>query len=259
MVDIEARAHRNFSDWLRWTVNSEPGAETIEASGIVAIAGLIDFPTSRAAIRTDRSLPPKEWAATVGTFFSERGKTAAVHARIGADDDLTAELAELGFREWTTTPEMVCDIAPDARDAPTGFSVRLAATPADIAAYANIAAEAFAHLHLPRDSTLDAVDRPDAYLAGNSVVALAELDGVPVAGAHVLLHTENRSAYVAWVSCADSARGHGLGDRVTRAVTREAFRRGADLVTLEASQFGEHTYARMGYREIYRYRMLLRL
>ena len=30
-------------------------------------------------------------------------------------------------------------------------------------------------------------------------------------------------------------------------------------MTLEASQFGEHTYARMGYREIYRYRMLLRL
>jgi len=43
------------------------------------------------------------------------------------------------------------------------------------------------------------------------------------------------------------------------AVTNEAFRRGADLVTLEASSFGEHTYARMGYREIYRYRMLIRL
>ena len=64
---------------------------------------------------------------------------------------------------------------------------------------------------------------------------------------------------MAWVSCADAARGRGLGDTVTRAVTNEAFRRGADLVTLEASPFGEHTYARMGYREIYRYRMLLRV
>lgn len=259
MADIDARAHANFCDWLRWTVNDEPGAETIDASGIVAIAGPVDFPTSRAAIRTDRSLPVKEWAETVGTFFSERGKTACVHARIGPDDDLTTELLELGFREWTTTPEMVCDVAPGDRDAPVDISVRLAESPADISAYANIAAEAFAHLHLPRDSTLDAVDRPAAYLAANSVVALAELDGVPVAGAHVLLYTENRSAYVAWVSCADAARGRGLGDIVTRAVTREAFRRGADLVTLEASPFGEHTYARMGYREIYRYRMLLRL
>ena len=34
---------------------------------------------------------------------------------------------------------------------------------------------------------------------------------------------------------------------------------GAPLVTLEASEFGEHTYARMGYREIYRYRVLIRV
>ena len=66
-------------------------------------------------------------------------------------------------------------------------------------------------------------------------------------------------AYVAWVACADAARGRGLGDTVTRAITNEAFRRGADLVTLEASSFGEHTYARMGYRELYRYRMLIRV
>ena len=79
-----------------------------------------------------------------------------------------------------------------------------------------------------------------------------------VAGAQVVLFADGRG-YVAWVSCADAARGRGLGDTVTRAVTNEAFRRGADLVTLEASQFGEHTYARMGYREIYRYRMLIKV
>ena len=64
---------------------------------------------------------------------------------------------------------------------------------------------------------------------------------------------------MSWVACADAARGRGLGDTVTRAVTNEAFARGANLVTLEASHFGEHTYTRMGYRELYRYRMLLRL
>ena len=69
----------------------------------------------------------------------------------------------------------------------------------------------------------------------------------------------SRSAYVGWVACADEGRGRGLGDVVTRRVTNEAFERGAQLVTLEASKFGEHTYARMGYREIYRYRMLIRL
>ena len=106
---------------------------------------------------------------------------------------------------------------------------------------------------------LAGVDHPDAFLAEDCVVSLAEIDGEPVAGAEVLLFDNGRAGYVGWVSCADAARGRGLGDTVTRAVTNEAVRRGADLVTLEASPFGEHTYARMGYREIYRYRLLLRL
>jgi len=258
MADVGQRAHGNFADWIRWIAESEAGAERIDEAGVLAIAGTVDFPTSRTSLRTDCSLPAPAWAETVGTFFSTRGKTACVHARIGADDDLTSALLERGFREWSTTPEMVCEKAPAARDAPPGITVRMADSAADIAAYAHVAAEAFAHLHLPRECSLAAVNRPEAYLAADSAVALAELDGVVVAGAHALFYPEHRSAYVAWVSWADSARGRGLGDTVTRTVTRDAFARGADLVTLEASAFGEHTYARMGYREIYRYRMLLR-
>jgi len=70
---------------------------------------------------------------------------------------------------------------------------------------------------------------------------------------------DDPAGYVGWVACVDEARGRGLGDVVTRAVTNEAFARGAPLVTLEASEFGEHTYARMGYREVYRYRVLIRV
>jgi ribosomal protein S18 acetylase RimI-like enzyme len=68
-----------------------------------------------------------------------------------------------------------------------------------------------------------------------------------------------REGYVGWVACLDDARGNGLGDVVTRRVTNEAFDRGAPIVTLEASHFGEHTYARMGYRELYRYAVLIKL
>ena len=60
------------------------------------------------------------------------------------------------------------------------------------------------------------------------MVALAEIDGEPVAGAQVLLFDDGTAAATsAWVSCTDAARGRGLGDTVTRAVTNEAFRRGA--------------------------------
>ena len=111
---------------------------------------------------------------------------------------------------------------------------------------------------LPEDIALGAVDHPDAFLADDCMVALAEIDGDAGRGrAGRAVRRRRERVRRAGSSCADAARGRGLGDTVTRAVTNEAFRRGADLVTLEASQFGEHTYARMGYREIYRYRMLL--
>ena len=258
MGSIEERAHRNFCDYTRWLARLHEEAALIDESGVVAIAGPTDFPTARTALRSDPTLSVEKWADVVDPFFAERGKFASVYARVGLDDDLTEQLLARGYREWSTSPEMVCDHALDAREPAAGVSVRLASTPADISAYARIAAEAFAHLHVPEDAAIDGVDHPDAMLAGDCIVALAEIDGTPVAGAQAVVFADRAGAYVAWVSCLDAARGRGLGDTVTRAVTNEAFARGASLVSLEASQYGEHTYARMGYREIYRYRMLIR-
>jgi ribosomal protein S18 acetylase RimI-like enzyme len=254
---VEERAHESLCDWTRWCSRLDPGTVALDESGIVAFAASTDFPTARQAIRSGRALPAGEWAERVTEFFSARGNNACVYTRVGADDDITAQLLERGFVELTTTPEMICEHELEKRDPAAGVTVRLAESPADVSAYARVAAEAFAHLMLPTSVTLDAIDHPDAYLGDDCMVSLAEIDGAVVAGAQAVLFADRR-AYVAWVSCADGARGEGLGDTVTRAVTNEAFRRGADLVTLEASQFGEHTYARMGYREAYRYRMLLK-
>lgn len=258
MESVEERAHQNLCDYTRWIATLHADTAVLDESGIVAIAGPTDFPTARTALRQDRMLPAEKWVDTVDRFFAERGRFASVYARVEADDDITEHLLAHGYFEWSTSPEMVCDHVLGAREPTTGVTVRLASTPADISAYARIAAEAFAHLHVPEHATLDGVDHPDALLAEDCIVALAEIDAEPVAGAQVVRFADRAAAYVAWVSCTDAARGRGLGDTVTRAVTNEAFARGANLVSLEASSFGEHTYERMGYREIYRYRMLIR-
>jgi ribosomal protein S18 acetylase RimI-like enzyme len=259
---VEERAHRSLCDYTRWNGRLHGRDALLDDSGIVAVAAKIDFPSGRNAVRSDRSLPAQRWVDIVDGFFAGKGRTACVYARQGADDDITEQLLTRGFREWSTSPEMVCDHPLDPRDPPPGVTLRWADSPTDITAYAHIAAEAFAHLYVSEAAALDGIDHPAEFLAHDCVVALAEIDGVPVAGAQVVLAGEgagnNAAGYVAWVSCADAARGRGLGDTVTRAVTNEAFRRGAGIVTLEASQFGEHTYARMGYRELYRYRMLIR-
>ncbi len=231
----------------------------MDRDGLVAAIGPTDFPTGRQAIRLNNELDPATWAATVNDLFAAHGKTGCVFARVGADDAVRDELVERGFQEWAQTPEMVCDRPLEAKRPAADITVRFAETADDVAAYARIAGRAFTHLSVPEAVTRDAIDNPDVLLRPDCVVALAELDGSPVAGALVVLFDNDSSGYVGWVACLDEARGQGLGDVVTRAVTNEAFARGASLVTLEASQFGEHTYARMGYREIYRYRILIRL
>lgn len=256
MDDVDALAHRNLGDFTRFVTRLEPGSTVFEQHGVIAASGPGSFPTARQGIRADASTPGTEAAAAIAEFYDANGGTGTAFARVGIDDDFTDALATHGFQEWAQTPEMVCDraLAPS-----TGVDVLFATTPEDVAAYARIAGEAFKHLAIPAEITRKTLDNPDAVLQPEVAVSLASVDGEPAAGAMVVLLGEEPLGYVAWVSCTDAARGHGLGDVVTRAVTNEAFARGATMCTLEASQFGEHTYARMGYREIYRYRIMIRI
>jgi ribosomal protein S18 acetylase RimI-like enzyme len=258
-VDVAELAHRNLCDFTRFHARLAPVSAVFDGSGIVAVAAPVDFPSARTAVRSDPSVPAQVCSDALVEFFDEHGKTGCAFARVGADDDLNEELTKRGFREWAQTPEMICEQRLVGREPGEGVSVRLATTARDVAAYAAIAGKAFTHLATPEEVTRHEVDNPDVMLGSDCAIALADLDGTPVAGAMVVLFGPEPLGYVGWVACLDEARGRGLGDAVTRAVTNEAFDRGARLVTLEASQFGESTYARMGYREIYRYRILIRL
>jgi GNAT superfamily N-acetyltransferase len=259
MMDVGERAHQNLCDFVRFQARLDTGSELLDDAGVVAYAGSVDFPSTRSAIRSDASLEATAWVDALTAFLDARGKAGCVFARVGADDDLHAELTARNFHEWARSPEMICDHPLETRVPPEGVSVRLATSPADVTAYATIAGQAFTHLAIPEAVTSDEIDNPEVVLGSDCVVALAEVDGAPVAGALVALFGDEPVGYVGWVACLDAARGRGLGDVVTRAVTNEAFTRGAPLVTLEASPFGESTYARMGYREIYRYRVLIRV
>jgi GNAT superfamily N-acetyltransferase len=258
MTDVAERAHENLCDFFRFQARLDPESETLDEAGVVAVAGSVDFPSARIAIRTTPAFAAPAWADAASAFFDARGKSSCVFTRVGADDDLSEVLTARNYQEWSQSPEMVCERPLEAREPPAGVTVRFASSAADVAAYASIAGKAFTHLSMPEDLTRAAMDNPDVWLRPDCAIALAEVDGAPVAGASVALFGREPAGYVGWVACLDEARGRGLGDVVTRAVTNEAFTRGASVVTLEASKFGESTYARMGYREIYRYRLLIR-
>jgi hypothetical protein len=246
-------AHRNLADFTRFVAGLEHGAVVLDRGGVVAAAGPGEFPTARQAVRTEAG-DTEAQADAIAAFYDAHGRSGTVFARVDADDDFTEALTARGFNEWAQTPEMICDTLLEPRG-----DAWFATSAADIAAYARIAGEAFTHLMIPAEVTQSTLDNPERMLQPDVLVALASLDGEPVAGAMAALLGPEPLAYVGWVSCTDGARGNGLGDVVTRALTNEAFTRGATMCTLEASQFGEHTYARMGYREIYRYRIMIRV
>jgi ribosomal protein S18 acetylase RimI-like enzyme len=252
VTDTSSLAHRNLADFTRFVGGLERGAAVLDEGGVVAAAGPGSFPTARQAVRL--AGPAAAAADAIVAFYDAHGRSGTVFTRVGDDDDLTDALKTHGFNEWAQTPEMVCEQTLEPRG-----DAWFATTADDIAAYARIAGEAFTHLMIPAEVTQATLDNPDRMLQRDVIVAIASRDGEPVAGAMAALCGPEPLAYVGWVSCADSARGHGLGDVVTRALTNEAFARGATMCTLEASQFGEHTYARMGYREIYRYRIMIRV
>jgi hypothetical protein len=258
-ASIDERAHRNLADFVRWMRILDPRADLLDAHGVVAVATRTDWPSDRLAVRSTPELAAGEWVDRVDAFLGARGKTACVFARVGEDDDIADDLIARGYVEYARSPEMVCDRALPPRDPADGTALRLAQSPADIAAYAAIAAAAFTDLGILEEPLRSLLDNPAALLQPEVAVALAELDGRPVAGAMSVLLGDEPNGYVGWVSCLRDGRGRQLGDLVTRLVTNEAFARGAAIVTLEASRFGEGTYARMGYKERYRYRMMIKV
>jgi ribosomal protein S18 acetylase RimI-like enzyme len=267
VATLEQRAHANLADFTRLLGRLQPKAEMLDQRGVVAVRGRDDFPSARMALRADDDISADDFASAIDQFLLAEGKTACVSSRVGADDDLTTKLLDAGFQEYGQTPEMVCESRLGDQDPGDGVTVRLATAPEDVRAYAHIAGSAFRHLGMPEEITAATINNADVMLEPEVAIAIAEVDGRPVAGACSILFgtdpTETsrpmKTGYVGWVACLDEARGRGLGDVVTRRVTNEAFDRGATLLTLEASRFGESTYARMGYRELYRYRLLIKI
>lgn len=262
MPDESAIAHQNLVDFGRFSATTNPDTEVLDEHDLLAVAGAVDFPAFRQAVPTtaDAVADPADWAGRAEDFLLSRGKTGIVFARVGIDDALADVLLGRGFVEWSTSPEMVCTALapPTERGLPDGFTVRLARSADDIAAYAAVAANAFTALGFVEEPTRAWLDRPDVLLAPQVVIAVGEREGRIAAGAMVVLFDGGR-AYTAWVATLELVRGSGLGEAVTRRVTAEAFARGATMVSLEASPFGAPIYRRMGYRDLYDYRMLIKL
>lgn len=252
-AELARLAHLNFAAFGRDSTMWSRSGRLLEAEGVLLAAGGSDFPVlCNAAARLDDRVPAAEVLDRADAWFGELGRGYTVMTRdLPVDADLAAEAERRGLLAVVTPPEMICRQRLPERELPTGVELRWVRDEAGIAEFVAVTAGAYASLGMPPEVVPAMIEPGPLVLEPHIHTVVAHLDGEPVAAAQTLL--SHGIAGVYWVGTLEAARGKGLGEAVTRAVTNRAFDRGALANSLQASPMGEPLYPRMGYETIYRY------
>jgi len=252
--------HLNLMEFSR-EMTRWGGGRVEERDGVLLYASGSTMPVLvNGAFRLFDHVEPDSVIKLADGFFRGVGRGYSVMARdTGDGDDLRAACDAAGLTVFGAGgPQMVCRTRLADVAGGDGVEIRPVTTSVGVSDFASVNSRAYATYGMPEEVASAVLSRPERLLAAPNVYSVvAYLDGDPVAAAQTML--SHGIAGVYWVGTIDEARGRGLGEAVTRAVTNEAFDRGATANSLQASPMGEPIYRRMGYEELYRYTTYTRL
>jgi GNAT superfamily N-acetyltransferase len=241
--------HRNLMEVNSWMADA-PGGALHSADGELFFAGPSELPFLNGVMREDPGRDPEELLERARSFFFERGRGFVAFAWPGDTELEGSALAGGMFPVLDRYPEMVCrralDILPG--DLRTVESLR------DAESYWTICDGAYPSLGFPEGLFGDSFAPQDLLEEARVRAYLAYEDGLPVACASVWL--AGGVGMVGWVAALPQARGKGLAAACTVHATNGAFELGADVASLQASHMGEELYRRLGYEELFSYRLL---
>lgn len=253
--EVAARCHANCIEYAREGARrAGPSGALLEAGGLLVFATASDFPVlANGAFRLDPTVAADEVIERADAWFAERGRGWSL-GTTGWDDgdqDLIDAALGRGLVTVTDQPAMVCRERLADAVPPDGIELRTLTSDDDARAFVAMAARAYTSLGLPEE-VITTMAGPPPWVSTPNLVTVGAFDGDDlVSGAQVLFSHGIAGVYC--VGTAESARGRGLAELVTRTVTNFGFDGGAPLVTLQASPMGEPIYRRMGYRDLYRY------
>jgi GNAT superfamily N-acetyltransferase len=251
--------HLNVVEFTREDTRWQSAHEIVERDGVLLFAGSSDFLAfCNGMRRVDHSVPGTDAVAMAQEFFAARRRGFSVWTRtVPEDDDLVAATEAAGLMVFgeDRAPQMICRTRLDDAELPEGVTIDRVGGPADLAHFARINGEAYTVYGMPAEASASHFDGPRALASPNAYAVLARLDGEPVGA--TLLHESHGIAGVYWVATLEPARGRGIAAALVRHVTNIGFDRGAANVQLQASTMGEPIYRRLGYDELYRYRLHL--
>lgn len=258
--ELAELGHLNYLEFGReLSRQGGAGGAVVEQGGLVLHASASSFPVLFNGVwRVDPKVPGADVIARADAFFGERGRGYSVTVRDDheGDADLAAAADAAGLLPILSSPEMVCRARLDDKPVPTGATLRWVDDRQSLDDFVTVSDLAYSSVGMEPGAVAEAICDLDRVTAPHVHTVVAHLDGAPVAAAMVLLSHSISGVY--WVGTTEPARGSGLGEAVTRAVTNRALDAGARAVTLQASPMGEPIYLRMGYESIYRYSTLVR-
>ena len=227
--------------------------EARHENGLLLVAGSHPCPLIvNSALRTG-SLAADSVIQRASAFFADRKRHYELWTRDDVDADLQAAAQGCGMRLAVELRGMILDSTPALPPCGAGAELREVHDASGVRAFATVVAEGF------RDEAPDAESLVHSVFAeSRSLIApdtrafVAWLSGEPAAAAFTMVRAG--VAWVGWVATRPNFRGRGLGSLVAAAATRAGLALGADLASLEATPLGTPVYARLGFREISRYR-----
>lgn len=246
-------ADLNLAEFVREMARWNPAGEILEQDDLVLTKGISRFPSINVAISLS-SAADKSGAATferIRSFYRERKSGFSIHIRKHADTELESicQLEKLFL--VSEAPGMVIDRPfPDTK-MPEDLEVRRITEVPRVLDFASVVIESYQSMDMPPYVGKIIFASPERLLKPYNYLVVAYDQEKPVSAAMLLF--SNSIAGIYWVGTVSHARGKGLAEACIKAVTNEAFRRGAPLVVLQASRFGAPVYRRMGFTEITRY------
>jgi ribosomal protein S18 acetylase RimI-like enzyme len=227
------------------------GGEALETANGLLYAARSDFPVMANGAVPYAGGDPRALAATGAEWFAERRRGFTLFARSREEDD-AATAAGMGLVIGRYPAMVLRSRLPDPA-VPEGVELRAVTDEAAARVYTTVADAAFVSLGMPSGVIGDM--GPAGFLAPDTAAFVAFAEGRAVAVASAVV--ARGIAGIQWVGVLEEARGRGLAVAVTAAAANAGFDLGADCAWLEASHMGEPVYLRMGFEEVFSYRVYL--
>lgn len=244
----EDLADANYVESVREHARWQSPCELVEEDGLLFVAGPNGFPAAyrNCVVRLDRRVSARELLARARDFFGARARGYTVMTRDSRDADLVAFLSSAGLQPMGDIPCMLIESPLTPPQVPADVRIERFGGVRHVLDAVEINAQAYQAIGLPADQARLYFGRPHELLTPRVEGFVAYRGAQPASTALTLFGAGAAGVY--WVGTADAARRRGLAEICTRLATNAGFARGAKVVTLQASQFGEPIYARLGYR-----------